>query len=46
MWDALIEAGAEFGIMPFGLEAQRILRLEKRHLIVGQDTDAVSTPLG
>ena len=45
MWDALIEAGAEFGIMPFGLEAQRILRLEKRHLIVGQDTDAVSTPL-
>ena len=31
--------------MPFGLEAQRILRLEKKHLIVGQDTDAVSNPL-
>jgi sarcosine oxidase subunit alpha len=45
MWDALMEAGQEFGIAPFGLEAQRILRLEKKHLIVGQDTDAVSNPL-
>ena len=45
MWRAIIEAGSEFGISPFGLEAQRILRLEKGHVIVGQDTDAVSTPL-
>ena len=45
MWDALMEAGEEFGIAPFGLEAQRILRLEKKHIIVGQDTDAVSNPL-
>ena len=45
MWDALMEAGREFGIAPFGLEAQRILRLEKKHIIVGQDTDAVSNPL-
>ena len=45
MWDALMEAGREFGIAPFGLEAQRILRLEKKHVIVGQDTDAVSNPL-
>ena len=44
MWDAIMEAGSEFGISPFGLEAQRILRLEKGHVIVGQDTDAVSTP--
>ena len=42
LWDALLEAGAEFGICPFGVEAQRILRLEKGHLIVGQDTDALS----
>ncbi|HYM67357.1 MAG TPA: glycine cleavage T C-terminal barrel domain-containing protein, partial [Patescibacteria group bacterium] len=27
-------------------EAQRILRLEKQHIIVGQDTDALSTPYG
>ncbi len=45
MWDAIMEAGREFGIAPFGLEAQRVLRLEKGHVIVGQDTDAVSTPL-
>ncbi len=44
MWDAIMDAGSEFGISPFGLEAQRILRLEKGHVIVGQDTDAVSTP--
>ena len=40
-----MEAGREFGIAPFGVEAQRILRLEKAHIIVGQDTDAMSDPL-
>ena len=45
MWNAITEAGREFGISPFGLEAQRILRLEKGHVIVGQDTDAISTPM-
>jgi sarcosine oxidase subunit alpha len=44
LWDALLEAGAEFGIGCFGVEAQRILRLEKKHVVVGQDTDALSTP--
>ena len=45
LWDTLMEAGKEFGILPFGVETQRILRLEKQHLIVGQDTDALSNPL-
>ena len=45
MWDTLMEAGKEFGIAPFGVEAQRILRLEKKHVIIGQDTDLVSNPL-
>ena len=45
LWEAVMEAGSEFGIAPFGLEAQRVLRLEKKHVIVGQDTDAVSNPL-
>ena len=45
LWQTLMGAGSEFGISPFGLEAQRILRLEKKHIIVGQDTDAVSNPL-
>ncbi|MGX1741180.1 glycine cleavage T C-terminal barrel domain-containing protein [Bosea sp. NPDC055353] len=43
LWDALIEAGKPFGLRPYGLEASRILRLEKGHIIIGQDTDAVST---
>jgi len=44
LWDALMEAGAEFGIHPFGVEAQRMLRLEKGHIIVGQDTDNLTHP--
>jgi sarcosine oxidase, subunit alpha len=43
LWTALMEAGAPFGLAPYGLEASRILRLEKGHIIIGQDTDAVST---
>lgn len=45
LWDALMQAGQEFGIRPFGVEAQRILRLEKGHIIVGQDTDGLTTPV-
>jgi sarcosine oxidase, subunit alpha len=44
MWDAILEAGKDHGIRPFGLEPQRILRLEKMHILVGQDTDSESTP--
>ena len=29
---------------PFGVEAQRLLRLEKGHIIVGQDTDGLTHP--
>jgi sarcosine oxidase, subunit alpha len=44
LWDALLDAGAPYGIRPFGLEPQRILRLQKMHILVGQDTDSESTP--
>ena len=44
VWDRLIEAGRDFGIQPFGVEAQRILRLEKGHVIIGQDTDGLTHP--
>ncbi|MBW4518628.1 MAG: (2Fe-2S)-binding protein [Scytolyngbya sp. HA4215-MV1] len=44
LWDALMVAGAAHDITPFGVEAQRLLRLEKGHLIVGQDTDGLTTP--
>jgi sarcosine oxidase subunit alpha len=45
LWDALAEAGEPHGIRPFGLEPQRVLRLQKMHILVGQDTDAESNPL-
>jgi len=44
LWDALMEAGAGAGLRPFGLEPQRLLRLQKMHILVGQDTDSESTP--
>ncbi len=44
LWDRLMDAGREFGIRPFGVEAQRLLRLEKGHIIVSQDTDFETTP--
>jgi sarcosine oxidase subunit alpha len=46
LWDALIAAGEPHGLKPFGLEAQRLLRAQKQHIIVGQDTDSESTPYG
>ncbi len=45
LWDALMAAGQSQGIVPFGLEAQRVLRLEKGHIIVSQDTDAATDPI-
>ena len=44
LWDALLDAGKAHGIRPFGVEAQRLLRLEKGHIIIGQDTDGLTTP--
>lgn len=44
LWDALMKAGQPYGIKPFGVEAQRLLRLEKGHIIVGQDTDGLTFP--
>jgi sarcosine oxidase subunit alpha len=46
VWDELIKAGGPYGLRPFGLEPQRILRLQKMHILVGQDTDSESTPFG
>jgi sarcosine oxidase subunit alpha len=42
VWEALLAEGQDLGCAPFGVEAQRILRLEKGHYIVGQDTDGLS----
>jgi len=44
MWNHLMAEGEEFALNPFGVETQRILRLEKGHFIPGTDTDALSSP--
>jgi sarcosine oxidase subunit alpha len=45
LWQALSAAGAVRQLRPFGVEAQRVLRLEKGHFIVSQDTDGLTDPL-
>jgi sarcosine oxidase subunit alpha len=46
VWDAIMAAGEPLELRPFGLEPQRLLRLQKLHVLVGQDTDSESTPYG
>ena len=43
LWNRIMEAGGAFQIKPFGLEAQNVLRLEKGHVIIGQDTEIRTT---
>ena len=43
VWQLVMEAGEEFGIRPFGLEAQSTLRLEKGHVIIGQESEIRTT---
>lgn len=45
VWEALMEAGQSYDIRPFGIETQRLLRLEKKHFLPGVDSDALSNPL-
>lgn len=44
VWEALMGAGREFDIAPYGTEALHVLRAEKGYIIVGQDTDGSMTP--
>jgi sarcosine oxidase subunit alpha len=44
LWQAIWRAGKNYGIRAFGVEAQRLLRLEKGHIIISQDTDGLTSP--
>ena len=44
VWSALIEAGKPYDLRPFGIEAQRLLRLEMGHFMPGVDTDGLTNP--
>ncbi len=45
VWEALMSAGAPYGITPYGTETMHVLRAEKGFIIVGQDTDGSVTPV-
>jgi sarcosine oxidase subunit alpha len=44
LWDALIREGGDLGIRPHGLDALELLRLEKGHIYLGQDSLPDDTP--
>ncbi len=45
LWDAIINAGKEEGIIPCGLAARDTLRLEKGFCLYGNDIDDTTSPL-
>lgn len=45
VWDAVFEAGKEFGIMPAGLGCRDTLRLEKGFALYGHEMDDTISPL-
>ena len=45
MWDAIFEAGKEFGIKPIGLGARDTLRLEMGFCLYGNDIDDSTSPI-
>jgi aminomethyltransferase len=45
IWNAIFEAGAEFGIKPIGLAARDTLRLEMGFCLYGNDIDDTTSPI-
>lgn len=45
VWNAVFEAGAEFGIKPIGLGARDTLRLEMGFCLYGNDLDDTTSPI-
>lgn len=45
MWNAIFEAGEEFGIKPIGLGARDTLRLEMGFCLYGNDIDDTTSPI-
>jgi sarcosine oxidase subunit alpha len=43
-WDACMQAGKSFGIMPYGTEALHVMRAEKGFIMIGDETDGTVIP--
>ncbi len=44
LWEYLLQAGREFGLMPYGVAAMQSLRLEKALVLYGNDVNENYTP--
>ena len=44
LWEALMEAGAAFGAVPYGTEAMHVMRAEKGFIMIGDETDGTVIP--
>jgi sarcosine oxidase, subunit alpha len=44
LWDALMAAGADFAVAPYGTEALHVMRAEKGFIMIGDETDGTVTP--
>ncbi|MFV0359185.1 sarcosine oxidase subunit alpha family protein [Tropicimonas sp.] len=44
LWDALIAAGRDLGVTPYGTEALHVMRAEKGFIMVGDETDGTVIP--
>lgn len=45
LWDAIMEAGSEYGILPCGLGCRDTLRLEKGYCLYGNDINDQTSPI-
>jgi aminomethyltransferase len=45
LWDAIVEAGKNYGLMPIGLAARDTLRLEMGYCLYGNDIDSTTSPI-
>ena len=44
LWEALLGAGDDLGVGPYGTEALHVLRAEKGFIVIGDETDGTVTP--
>jgi aminomethyltransferase len=45
LWDAFLEAGRGYGLLPCGMACRDIARIEAGYVLVGYDVDETRTPL-
>ncbi|OCX61433.1 sarcosine oxidase subunit alpha [Thioclava sp. SK-1] len=44
LWEVLVDAGSDLGVMPYGTEALHVMRAEKGFIMIGDETDGTVIP--